>query len=125
MRTEMRVHFLHRHFQNTVVILEGGNPPHPQCPRCDMLMLWKALNGRHTSTAYCAKGMERKRRWMAAEEMRKSAARVFQAYGRPLETVSFFKYLGCILMALGDNWTEVVVNLRKARNIWARLYRIL
>ena len=30
-RTEMRVHFLQRHVLDTVVILEEGNFPHPQC----------------------------------------------------------------------------------------------
>ena len=28
----MRVHVLHRHVQDTVVILEEGNLPHPRCP---------------------------------------------------------------------------------------------
>ena len=31
-RTAIRVHFLHRHVRDTVVILEEGNLPHPQCP---------------------------------------------------------------------------------------------
>ena len=30
-RTAMRVHFLHRHVLDTVVILEEGNLPHPRC----------------------------------------------------------------------------------------------
>ena len=28
-RTAMRVHFWRRHVQDTVIILEEGNPPHP------------------------------------------------------------------------------------------------
>ena len=44
-RTTMRVHFWHRHVRDTVLILEEGNLPHPRCPLCDMLVLWKALNG--------------------------------------------------------------------------------
>ena len=31
-RTAMRVHFMHRHVLETVVILEEGNLPHPLCP---------------------------------------------------------------------------------------------
>ena len=38
-RTAMRVHFMHRHVLDTVVILEDGNTTHPWCPRCDMLLL--------------------------------------------------------------------------------------
>ena len=37
-RKAMRLHFLHRHVRDTVVILELGNLPHPQCPCCDMLV---------------------------------------------------------------------------------------
>ena len=37
-RTEMRVHLMHRHVLNTVVILEEGNVPHPWCARCDIMV---------------------------------------------------------------------------------------
>ena len=50
-RTAMMVHFLHRYVKDTVIILEEGNIPHP---RCNILMSWKALNGRHVTTAQCA-----------------------------------------------------------------------
>ena len=35
-RAVMRVHFVHWHVHNTVVILEEGNLPLPRCPRCDL-----------------------------------------------------------------------------------------
>ena len=69
-RAAMRVHFLHRHVQDTLVILKEGNPPHPWCPQCDMLFPWRALNGRHLVTAHCARGAERKRRRLVEEELR-------------------------------------------------------
>ena len=31
-RTAMRVHFMHWHVLDTIVIVEEGNPPHPRCP---------------------------------------------------------------------------------------------
>ena len=46
------VHFLHRHVQDTVVIMEEGNLTHPRCPRCDLQVPRKALNGRHLGTAH-------------------------------------------------------------------------
>ena len=49
----MRVHFVHRHVQDTVVMLEEVNLPHPRCLRCDMQVPRKALNGRHLGTAQC------------------------------------------------------------------------
>ena len=54
----MRVHFVHRHVQDTVVMLEEVNLLHPRCHRCDMQVPRKALNGRHLGTAQCAKGAE-------------------------------------------------------------------
>ena len=50
-RTTMWMHFWHRYARDTVVILEEGNLPHPRCPRCDMQVPRKALNGRHLGTA--------------------------------------------------------------------------
>ena len=82
-----------------MIILEEGNLPHPRCPRCDMLVPWKALNGWHVTTAQCAKGAERKIRQLVEEEMQDSAERDFRAYGSPLVTVTYFKYLGRFLAA--------------------------
>ena len=49
-RAAMRVHFVHRHVHDTVVILEEGNLPLPQCPRCNLQVSRKALNGYHLET---------------------------------------------------------------------------
>ena len=89
-RTAMQVHFVHRHVQDTVVMLEEGNFPHPRCARCDMQVPRKALNGRHLGTAQCAKGAERKRRRLAKTETREKLERAFSAYGKPMEAVLEF-----------------------------------
>ena len=91
-----------------------------------MLVPWKDMNGRHVTTAQCAKEAEQKRRRMAEKEMRKSTERDFQACGRPaaglrqacsrtLVTVTLFKYLGQVLTAADDDWPFLVGNLRKAQ----------
>ena len=84
-----------------MIILEEGNLPHPRCPRCNILVPWRALNGRHHAISQCQKGAEQKRRRMAEAELRDSTERAFEAYGKPLETVSTFKYLGRV-MTVGD-----------------------
>ena len=124
-RTSMRVQFLHRHVRDTVIILEEGNHPHPRCLRCDMLVPWKELNGRHITTAQCTEGVKRKRRQLAAEEMRESAERAFQAYGRPIKTVTLFKYLGRVMTESDNIWPEVVGYPQKSRKIWSWTTRIL
>ena len=117
MRTTMGVHFFHQHLRDTVIILEEGNLPHPRCPRCDMIVPWRALNRKHLAKAQCAKGVEGKRIQMAEENLRESLERDFQAYMEPLETVILFKYMGQVMTTGGYDWPEVAGNLRKARKI--------
>ena len=63
----------------------------------------KSLNGRHVTTSQFAKGAERNRRRPKEEEMQERAERVSQAYGRTLAAITFFKYLGQVLAAAGEN----------------------
>ena len=121
----MRVHFVHGHVQDTVVMLEEGNFPHSRCARCDMQVPRKVLNGRHLDTAQCAKGAERKRRRLAETETRENLERAFHAYRQPIEAVLEFRYLGRILTATDDNWTAVAGNIMKARRIWGQLDQVL
>ena len=90
-----------------------------------MMVPWKALNGPHVTTTQCGKGEKRKRRRLAEEDMRESVTRDFQAYRRPIETVTSFKYLGRIMMASENYWPSVVGNLQKAQKSWDCLRRIL
>ena len=76
-RAAMRVHFVHRHVHDMVVILEEGNLPLPRCHRCDLQVSRKALNGRHLGTSQCRTGTERKRRRLAEAEMQVTSERVY------------------------------------------------
>ena len=100
-----------------MIILEEGNISHPQGPRCEMLLPCKALNDRHTNTTQCEKGVERKRCHLVAEDIRESAVSSFQAYGKPIDMVTYLKYMGWVLTASYDDWTADVGNLQKARKI--------
>ena len=124
-RTAMRIHFCRRHVRDIVIIFQERNLPHSRFSLCDMLVLWRALNGKHHDTAMCKSEAERKRRRMAETELRESTERAFEAYRRPIEAVHSFKYLGRIMMEGDDNWLAVAVNLVKARKSWVRLARIL
>ena len=61
------------------------------------------MNGRHLDTAQCDRGAERKRRWLAEEELRESLDRAFQAYVETLEILTAFRYLGRV-MTEGDDY---------------------
>ena len=51
--------------------------------------------------------------------------RELTAYGSPLSQVTSFNYLGRVLVAEEEKWPAVVRNLRRARQKWERLARIL
>ena len=109
----MRVHFWRRQVRDTVIILEEGNLPLPRCKNCDMLVPWRALNGRHKDTAMCRNGSERKRRRLAEAEIRESTEMAFEAYGEQLESVPRFTYLGRVMTAGDDDWPAVAGNLKR------------
>ena len=98
----MRVHFVHRHVHNTVVILEEGNLPLPRCPWCNLQVSRRALNGRHLETSQCRTGTERKRQRLAEEEMRVTSEKSFHAYGIQMRLVTEFTYLGRVLTNTDD-----------------------
>ena len=52
-------------------------------------------------------------------------SREFIVYGRNLNMVPSFKYMGRILLAADDDWPEVIQNLIKAREVRRRIERIL
>ena len=84
-RAAMRVHFVHRHVHDTMVILEEGNLPLQRCPRCDLQVSRKALNGRHLETNQCKTGAERKHRRLAEEEVETTSEKAFYAYGNKMK----------------------------------------
>ena len=86
----MQVHFVHQHVHDTVVILEEGNLPLPRCPRCDLQVSRKALNGRHLETNQCKKGVERKQQRLAAAEMKTTSEKAFHAYRDKMRVVMEF-----------------------------------
>ena len=62
---------------------------------------------------------------MAEAELWESMERAFEEYGKPMENVSAFKYLGRVMTAVDDDWPSVVGNLLKAQKSWGRFSRIL
>ena len=107
------------------MILEECNLPHPLCLTCDMLVTWAAMNLHHFETALCAQGAERKIRRLMEKKAQEGTVTALQAYDRPLETVTSFKYLGHLLTTNETNWPEVISNISKYRKSWSFLDWIL
>ena len=92
-----------------------GNLPHPRCTNCDMFVPWRALNGRHKSTEMCRCGADKKKRRLAEAEVLDSTEMAFEVYGKQIQSVPRFKYLGRILTEGDDDWPAVAGNLAKVR----------
>ena len=123
--TNLRIHSVHRHVQDKIVIQDEGNHLQPHCPACDMFFPWAALSRRHPATALYAQGVERKRRFLAEEVAQLERVTTFQVYFRPLEKLSSFKYIVRLLMATNGDWPAVITNTQKARKSWSCLDWIL
>ena len=63
------------------------------------------MNRRNLATAQGARGVERKIRRLAKEELLERSERSFQAYGAPLYNATEFKYLGRLMTAGDDDWS--------------------
>ena len=88
-------------------------------------MSHKALNGRHTTTVFYQKVLDRKWCCLAEEEARAGSEMAITAYGTPLAPVTSFNYLGQIKTAVDNNWPTVVSNLWKTSQKWSKLIRVL
>ncbi len=93
----------------------------PLCKRCGLQITYAVINGQHYKTAMCRDGVVRKVQHAAAERVHLALRQTFSAYGKELERVEVFKYLGRLL-AYDDNDARTVRgNLKKAQGNWARL----
>ena len=124
-RINLRVHLTNRHVRDKIVILEEGNQPYPRCPKCDMFVPHKSLNGRNPATDFCRMGGGSKRRRLEEEEAQAGTEMVITAYGILLAPSTSFKYLGRFLLSEDGKWPAVVHNLWRKRQNWARLSRVL
>ena len=70
-------------------------------------------------------GSGRKIRRLTAAEGEAATGRAFHAYGKRMQSVTEFRYLGRKLTNTDDDWPAVARNLRQATVTWGRLARIL
>jgi len=124
-RSNLRKHFAHRHFHDSLVILEEGSRPLPKCELCGMHVPRMALAAGHHRSQLCRDGAQRVRQRNAAEDARLAREVVFSIHGEPLESVSVFTYLGRPLSSTDDDWPAIYKNISTARKRWARISRVL
>jgi hypothetical protein len=121
----LQSHFLQRHPKNLVCFPTKGSLPLPQCNRCGLQITYAAMNGHHYKTALCRDGVARRVQHAAAERAQLSPSQMFTTYGKELERVEVFKYLGRLLAYNDSNAQAVRGNLKKGHAIWSRLSCII
>ena len=107
------------------MILEEGNLPYPMLTKCDTFLSHKALNIQNLAMTFCCRGEERKWRRLEKEEAQTGTELEITAYGITIAPVTYFKYLGKVLLAEDNDWPAVVHNLWRARKKWAQLTSVL
>jgi hypothetical protein len=107
--------FMMRHPIHTAIIPKEGSLPLPRCHLCGMQTPAESLSKRHMQTELCWDLCTRKRQHAAARDSQLALETQFTAYGKELEQVLVFKYLGRLL-ACNDNDTQAMRgNLAKAQ----------
>jgi hypothetical protein len=121
----LRRHFVMRHPTHTVIIPKEGSLPLPRCHLCGMQTPAESLSKGHTQTELCWDLCAWKRQHALTRDSWLALEMQFTTYGKELEQVLVFKYLGRLL-ACDDNDTQAMRgNLAKARKCWAWISCVL
>ncbi len=119
-RYGMRRHFGFRHPMAAVHFPDEG--PLQECLECGM----KVPNlVAHKGNQLCIRMRERKMRRLQEESNRRAMEVEFKVGGQKIERVPHFKYLGRIVAEDDDDWPSITANIRKARERWAQVARVL
>jgi hypothetical protein len=117
----LRQHFRDLHPLNKVVVLTEGY--FPQCEWCTMQV--NPAYPRHFRMQECLTGLERKLQRESAVPLALALCRQFSVHRDVLECIEVFKYLGCLLAQDDNNAQAIRQQLRKAREVWARVGQVL
>jgi Reverse transcriptase (RNA-dependent DNA polymerase) len=119
---QMRRHFVSKHAQDTITVLQEGPIPLPRCAACRMFSTTAAT---HPETSECKKWAKRAEKETKQEERTTATQTEFYVSGQIIQRVVEFKYLGRVLDAEDNDQKAVMYNLNKAKQQWGRLSRVL
>jgi hypothetical protein len=123
-RNDMRSHFMWRHPNDTIRIIEEGAEPYPKCGLCLKHVRPQSV-ARHGETIECKRGQELKSRREAKRDAHEVQDIRFTVGDNGLENVDRFCYLGRPMMNNDDDMGAIRHNIKKARKKWQMLAQIL
>jgi hypothetical protein len=118
----MRKHFMRKHPNDSITILEEG--PYQKCHLCGMHVRPQSI-GNHGNTQICQTGQELKRKRDAEQRAHQAASLEFHIGTTQIEMVDNFLYLGRPTLANDSDMGAMRYNLHKARKKWQMLSRLL
>ena len=119
-KSGMYRHFCLKHASATIVIVEDG--PLPRCPECHMFVKDVA---KHKDSFTCKKGQQRRTNENLERKQKSAEDMDITVYGKKLERVTEFKYLGRILSQNDDDSKCIEQQLKRARARWNNVAQIL
>jgi hypothetical protein len=122
--TAMRVHFMHRHWRDTLDF--RGQPGYVKCPECSM-MVKSPVSARHQASMICRDGAQRQRSrtQRGIVEQAAAAPAQFSVGPKQLTIVPEFKYLGRVVARDDSDLAACLRNVARARAKWGEISRIL
>jgi hypothetical protein len=113
-------HFCFRHHEAKLTIQDDG-----ECERCDLCGMFAVNMQQHQKTATCRKARGRRTHEEMQDKQADAEEVKFTVYGKELERVGEFKYLGRVLADDDDDTASIVGNIKKARQRWNCIANIL
>ena len=89
--TNICMNFMHRHMEETIVVLKEGPAPHLHCEKCGMFIPQEAMSDGHLGTAMRKMGTEKKRCRIAVTNTQVESGKEFRAQDQVLENMDTFK----------------------------------
>ena len=124
----LRVHFMYRHWNLKVAILQEVPEPLSRCDKSGMHMP-AARQFKQRRTERCNKATERRLRQIYVEKAKRCVDIEFSLYrregGAMVDGVSTFKYLGRPLGQTYNYWPEIRQNVLITRTVWGSLRNLL
>ena len=116
--TNLHIHYIHRHLEDTIVVLNKGPCPHPWRNQCNIFIPQKKMLARHLGTTILNRVSELKHRHLASTTTQIEATTEFWVWNQVLEKLDTFKYLDMMLYFYEIEWPMVDRNLQIEQRKW-------
>jgi hypothetical protein len=113
-------HFCHRHNEAKLIIQDDG-----ECDRCQLCGMFAVNMKQHQGTRTCKKARARRNNEQMQDKQAQAEDVKFVVYGKELERVRNFKYLGRVFTDNDDDTKSIEDNIKKARQRWNCIANIM